>query len=28
LLSLAEMQLAQNVLTSFQAPMAMAETAK
>ena len=28
LLSLAEMQLAQNVLTSFQAPMAMAESAK
>ncbi len=28
LLSLAEMQLAQNVLTSFQAPMAMAEMAK
>jgi glycosyltransferase involved in cell wall biosynthesis len=28
LLSLAEIQLAQNVLTSFQAPMAMAETAK
>lgn len=28
LLSLAEMQLAQNVLTSFQTPMAMAETAK
>lgn len=28
LLSLAEMQLAQNVLTSFQAPMAMVETAK